>query len=158
VRHDHIDDIRDAIVGILNDKPFSIPRVSGANWIMRREKETGMKQAILDYRSMLTTKDSSRYHFSEYECNSLAYYLLRNNKIEEAIEFFKLNTQQFPNSGNVFDSMGEACLKAGDKENALKYYKRALQLNPGNTNAAAIISSLTSPTPTTGTPASPSPR
>jgi CubicO group peptidase (beta-lactamase class C family) len=38
VRHDHIDDIRDAIVNILNDKPFSVPRISGANWIMRREK------------------------------------------------------------------------------------------------------------------------
>jgi CubicO group peptidase (beta-lactamase class C family) len=158
VRHDHIDDIRDAIVDILNDKPFSIPKVSAANWIMRREKETGMKEAILDYRSMMTTKDSSRYNFSEYECNSLAYYLLRNNKMEEAIEFFTLNTQQFPNSGNVFDSMGEAYLKTGDKENALKNYKRALQLDPGNTNAAAIIASLTSPTPTTKTPASPPPR
>jgi len=72
----------------------------------------------------------------------LGYYLLRNNRLEDAIALFKLNTEQYPSSGNVFDSMGEAYLKAGDKNNALSSYKKALELDPGNGNAADIIKKL----------------
>ncbi len=55
---------------------------------------------------------------------------------------FKLNTEQFPNSGNAFDSMGEAWLKTGDKLSSLKSYKKSLELDPANGNAAAMIKKL----------------
>jgi len=144
VRHELIGDIREGINNILNDKPYTIPKISGANWIMSKAKETGVKQAILNYTSLSKSKDSSNYYFSERECNSLGYYLLRANKTDDAIQLFKFNTAQFPNSGNVFDSMGEAYLKAGDKANALASYKKALELDPGNSNAADIIKKLQS--------------
>lgn len=142
VRHDLIGEIREGINNILIDKPYTIPKLSGANWILSNAKKQGMKQAILDYKSLSKGKDSSRYNFSERECNSLGYYLLRNNKTDDAIQLFKFNTEQFPNSGNVFDSLGEAYLKAGDKTNALASYKKALELDPGNSNAADIIKKL----------------
>ena len=142
VRHSLIGDIREGIDNILNSKPYSVPKISGANWIMGMSKETGMKQAILNYTSLEKTVDSSQYYFSERECNSLAYYLLRANKTDDAIQFFKFNTEKFPNSSNVFDSMGEAYLKAGDKTNALASYKNALELDPGNSNVAEIIKKL----------------
>jgi CubicO group peptidase (beta-lactamase class C family) len=144
VRHDLIGDIREGINNILNDEAYTIPKISGANWIMSKAKVKGMKQAILDYTALEKTKDSSQYYFSEHECNSLSYYLLRANKTDDAIQLFKFNTEQFPNSGNVFDSMGEAYLKVGDKTNALASYKKALELDPSNNNAADIIKKLES--------------
>lgn len=141
-RHELIGEIREAINNILNDKPYNIPKTSAANWIVGKARDKGMKQAILDYKFLAATKDSNTYYFSERECNSLGYYLLRNNKTDDAIQLFKLNTEQFPLSGNVFDSMGEAYLKAGDKENALASYKKAYALDPGNSNAADIIRKL----------------
>jgi CubicO group peptidase (beta-lactamase class C family) len=144
VRHELKDSIREGIVHVLNNEPYTLPKISGANWIMSKAKEKGMKQAILDYQSLSDSKDSSDYYFSERECTSFGYYLLRNKRIDDAIQLFKLNTEQFPNSGNVFDSMGEAYLKASDKVNALASYKRALYLDPSNSNAADIIKKLES--------------
>lgn len=34
------------------------------------------------------------------------------------------------------DSLGEACLAAGERELAVRNYKKSLELNPQNTNAA----------------------
>lgn len=142
VRHELKDSIREGIVNILNDKPYTIPKISGANRVMSKAKTTGIKQAISDYKSLSKTKDSSNYYFSERECNSLGYYLLRNNRIDDALQLFKLNTEQFPASGNAFDSMGEAYLKAGDKQNALSSYKKSFELDPGNSNAADMVKKL----------------
>jgi len=142
VRHELIGKIREGIVNILNDKLYTIPQTSWANWIMSKSKVVGMKQAILNYKSIANTKDSSKYYFSERECNSLGYYLVRNNRMDDAIQLFVLNTEQFPKSGNVFDSMGEAYFKIGDKEKALASYKKAFELDPSNGNAADIIKKL----------------
>jgi CubicO group peptidase (beta-lactamase class C family) len=142
VRHELIDKIREGIVNILNNKSCTIPKISWANWIMSKSKSVGIKQAIINYKSITKTKESINYYFSESECNSLGYYLLRNNKTDDAIQLFILNTEQFPTSGNVFDSMGEAYLKAGDKEKALVSYKKAFELDPNNSNAADMIKKL----------------
>ena len=142
VRHSLKDSIRAAIQHILHDEPYNIPKISGANWIMQQAKEKGAAKAIGEYRNMSSGRDSIRYYFSESECNTLGYYLMRNNRMTEAILFFELNVEQFPNSGNVFDSLGEAYLKAGDKEKALIAYKRAVSLNPGNKGAVDIVKQL----------------
>jgi CubicO group peptidase (beta-lactamase class C family) len=143
VRHELIGKIREGIVHIMNDETYEIPKTSAANWILARSKNIGIKQAISDYRSATKTKDSSNFYFSERECNSLGYYLLRNNKSIDAIELFKLNTEQFPSSGNVFDSLGEAYLKTGDNEKALACYRKAFELDPSNSNAADMIKKIT---------------
>jgi tetratricopeptide (TPR) repeat protein len=73
--------------------------------------------------------DTTNYELSEEEFNNLGYDLLRNNRIAEAIETFKINTQLFPDSWNVYDSYGEALLKNGQKEDAIKMYKKSIEDN-----------------------------
>lgn len=80
--------------------------------------------------------------FDEPEMNVLGYRYLQNGKTAEAIELFKLNTLAYPNSWNVYDSLGEAYLKDGQKDFAIKNYKKSLELNPGNTNAAKVLKEL----------------
>ena len=42
----------------------------------------------------------------------------------------------------MYDSYAEACLKLAEKQEALRNYKRALAMNPQNTNAARIVAEL----------------
>jgi len=80
--------------------------------------------------------------FDEREMNALGYRFLQNKKIKDAIQLFKLNTIVYPNSGNVYDSLGEAYLKEGQKDLAIKNYEKSLELNPGNSNARQILRKL----------------
>jgi predicted alpha/beta superfamily hydrolase len=74
--------------------------------------------------------------------NNIGYKQLRSGNIDEAIVIFKHNIVNFPNSYNVYDSMGEAYIKKGDKTMAIKYYEKSLQLNPHNEEAKAILRKL----------------
>jgi len=87
-------------------------------------------------------KDTINYNLSEEEFNSLGYDLLKNNKVAEAIETFKINTQLFPSSWNAFDSYGEALLKNGNKEEAIKMYKKSIELNPNNRGGRSVLEEL----------------
>jgi len=63
--------------------------------------------------------------------NEMGYkYLSNPNKINEAIKFFELNTKNYPNSFNVFDSMGDGYSAKGDKEKAIAAYKKSIAINP----------------------------
>jgi tetratricopeptide (TPR) repeat protein len=79
---------------------------------------------------------------TESELNGLGYILLAKKQNFEAISVFKVNAALFPNSGNVYDSLGEAYLKDGQKENSLRFYEYALKLNPENIDAKKVIERL----------------
>jgi 3-oxoadipate enol-lactonase len=80
--------------------------------------------------------------FDEVEMNALGYSYLGKNNTEEAIKLFTLNTIAYPQSANVYDSLGEAYMKAGKKELAIENYEKSLKLNPHNTNAVEQLKKL----------------
>lgn len=77
--------------------------------------------------------------FNEFMLNAYTYELLRLNKIKEAIAIFELTVQSFPESFMLYNSLGEAYAKNGDKKLAIKSYEKSLQLNPNNNNAKKRI-------------------
>ncbi len=79
---------------------------------------------------------------NEDRMNSLRYSLLRKKMMKEAIEVFRLNVEEFPMSFNVYDSLGEAYMASGDRELAIKNYKRSIELNPNNTNGIEMLKKL----------------
>jgi transcriptional regulator GlxA family with amidase domain len=85
-------------------------------------------------------KDEKR--LSERAINALGYQLLGANRNQEAIDVFKLNVAAFPQSGNVYDSLGEAYMKAGENQKALENYNKALELDPANKNAETMLEKL----------------
>jgi len=101
--------------------------------------EKGIESALETY---LTLKQSRDYYVSEAQLNALGYRLLGVKKVREAIEIFKLNAVTYPQSANVYDSLGEAYLINGDKELAIRNYQRAVELNPQNTNAIEALKKL----------------
>ena len=80
--------------------------------------------------------------FGEAEMNQLGYRYLQEGKIKESIRLFTLNVVSYPDSWNVYDSLGEALLKDGQTIPAIENYERSLVLNPHNENAKNILSGL----------------
>ena len=79
--------------------------------------------------------------FLENSMNALAYSYMDNN-ISLAIELFRLNVKENPQSWNVYDSLAEAYLKAGKKQLAFENYEKSLELNPKNENARNIMQQI----------------
>ena len=71
---------------------------------------------------------------NQAQVNRLGYWLLGRKRIDEAIEVFKMNVEDYPDSSNAYDSLGEAYAIKGDKEQAIKNYQKSIELNPDNTN------------------------
>ncbi len=76
---------------------------------------------------------------SESFFNRLGYNLLRAGKSAAAIAIFKLNVDRYPESGNAYDSLGEAYLATDRLEQALKNYRQALDMNPESQNARRMV-------------------
>ncbi|MEW6411301.1 MAG: MBL fold metallo-hydrolase [Candidatus Zixiibacteriota bacterium] len=92
--------------------------------------------------SRLKSTEPDKYDFGEAHLNVLGYQLLMRQRINDAIEIFKLNVQAYPQSFNVYDSYGEALLLAGDTAQSIVNYEKSLELNPDNTNATEVLKTL----------------
>lgn len=131
------------VMSILYDQPVDTPKRSIAEAIRNAIAEKGVATAITEYRTLKTGPTANEYDFDETELNRLGYELLQTKKVTDAIEVFKLNVEMYPQSSNVYDSLGEAYMVHGDKELSIANYKKSLELNPKNTNATAKIAELT---------------
>ncbi|MGD8698938.1 MAG: S41 family peptidase, partial [Gemmatimonadales bacterium] len=75
-------------------------------------------------------RDPDAYFFTETAVNALGYQLLGSGLTERAIEVFLINTRQFPRSANVWDSLGDGYRAAGEIDQAIASYRRALEIDP----------------------------
>lgn len=91
----------------------------------------------------LKDQDSTKVYIEERDLNNLGYNLLKKNKNDDAITVFKMNVTLFPNSDNVYDSLGEAYLVSGDSLQAYNNYRRTLKLNPENHQARKFVDAYT---------------
>ena len=86
--------------------------------------------------------DSLDASINENNFNNLGYKELRANQFEKAIHIFKINVALYPESPNVYDSLGEAFMKSGDTIAAINNYKKSLALDSGNRRAKNMIKKL----------------
>lgn len=78
----------------------------------------------------------------EFRLNQVGYHLIWAKRLDLAIQLFQLNTELYPQSFNTFDSLGEAYLRNGDEQLAIRSYEQSLKLNPDNTSARGEIRKL----------------
>ena len=55
---------------------------------------------------------------------------------------FEINTELYPDSWNVYDSLGEALLRAGNTDDAAAMYKKSLTLNPDSATGKEALKSI----------------
>lgn len=60
--------------------------------------------------------------------NGLGYDQLRRDKPEYAFVLFKYNVDRFPNSANVYDSMGDGLVALGKAKEAIPYFEKAVKM------------------------------
>lgn len=116
-------------------------KLSAYNYLKNTYDKNGVDEMLSAYRKIQSPKGKKHY-FTENDFNNWGYALLGEQKINDAIEVFKINTEMFPSSANSFDSLGEAYMNAGNKELAIKYYEKSLELNPQNTNATEQLKKM----------------
>jgi len=101
----------------------------------------GVDAAVAQYRELKRTNPNG-YNFDERALNQLGYLLLEKGRNADAIAIFKLNVEEYPKSGNVYDSLAEAYAKDGQKQQAITNYRKSLELDPKNQNAADKLKEL----------------
>jgi len=97
--------------------------------------------ALEKYESLLEEYPATEI-IPEYPMNEIGYAFMRKKQFQSAIWIFKLNVKVYPDSWNVYDSLGEAYMESGDQNLAVKNYKKSLNLNPRNENAEKMLEGI----------------
>ncbi|GAB2560208.1 serine hydrolase [Spirosoma areae] len=134
-----LNDIRKNIVSILYDQPIEAPK-KPVSVVLRQSVLTDPLEKTKQKFS--AWKADKAYSLNENDLNSLGYTFLEEGKTAEALTVFTLNVESFPTSANVYDSRGEAYMKAGNKPAAIQDYKKSVELNPRNANGFAKLNEL----------------
>ena len=74
--------------------------------------------------------------------NNCGYKQLRSGNIDIAIDIFQHNIKNYPDSWNVYDSMGDAYVRKGEKNLAIENYEKSIELNPNNDDGKEILKKL----------------
>ena len=105
---------------------------------------SGIDAAATQYHDLKAAAPAT-YNFDKGELNALGYQLIRANKFKEAIRILQFNVEAYPQSSNVYDSLGEAYMDDGNKLQAIANYQKSLQLNPRNRGAVQMLQKLSTP-------------
>lgn len=119
-----------------------MPKQSLADILYNSIGSKGINEAVIEFNELSKHKD--KYSIREGEINNIGYLMLKSNKLDESIEVFKLNVALFPNSFNVYDSLGEAYMKKGENELAIENYKKSVELNPSHEGGKKMLEKLES--------------
>ena len=82
------------------------------------------------------------YPFVESQIRRTGEWLLNKGRTDDAIKILELDTKEFPNSSFAYDGLGEAYMKSGKNELAIKSYEKSLQLDPENENTKKMLQQL----------------
>ena len=128
-----------SINNILHGLEVEMPKKSVAREVLPVFMDQGTEAGMAKINEL---KANTAYEVNENEINAMGYELLQNGKKKEAIAVFKFNVAQFPDSWNVYDSLGEGYMEDGQKDLAIKNYRKSIEMNPGNTNGKEMLAKI----------------
>ena len=108
------------------DELFLLAKLKGADAALKRDDELKSKAGV----------------DNEQTLNILGYMLLYGGREADGLRVFQKNVEEYPKSSNVYDSLGEAYMKMGQKDQAIQNYEKSLELNPKNENAVKQLQKL----------------
>lgn len=137
------EDIAAGILAIIRGQEPKKPMEPAHLLIFRTYREKGIDFIRENFEEL-----STNWHPADPKdmiLNMIGYNLLYSDnaaETDQAIEIFTLNSKLFPDIANVWDSLGEAWRKKGDKAKALKYYRKALDIRPDLPSAKQAVAEL----------------
>jgi dienelactone hydrolase len=87
-------------------------------------------------------KEKADFKVEESAMNDWATELEGDGHVAESVEVLKLNVVMYPESGNAWETLGEAQEKAGRKADAAESYQKALEKDPENMDAKRKLKAL----------------
>lgn len=113
--------------------------------LLEEYEEGGLTEAMSKYRELKEEYYGGfTFDFREGSLNYFGYQLMQKNELRDALEVFRFNAGLFPESFNVYDSLGEAHMLLGNNKLAIENYNKSLELNPNNKNAVQMLEKLNS--------------
>ncbi len=103
-------------------------------------EEQGLEPSLQLLKDLKAKPD--KFYTLHDEIDQFAYYMMLDEKLDEALAIFAVLAELFPDSYLAFDSLGEVYRRKGDKEKAIQNFEKSLELNPENRNAAQQLKSL----------------
>ena len=122
-------------------RPDSPRKFTPKQRIVRTLLDGGMDAALSAQRALLGTPTEDSLP-TESQINALGYRYLVNKDTETAIRIFTFNVKAHPDAFNAHDSLAEAQMAAGQRERAIRSYRKSLELNPENDNAVTMLKKL----------------
>ncbi|MFC2106911.1 hypothetical protein ACFLRY_01110 [Bacteroidota bacterium] len=113
---------------------------SAAQIIEQILQDGSIEKAIEKFDVMLL--DTGKYDVSESEFNALGYSMAQQRNFDAAIAVLQMNVKAFPGSWNVYDSMGEIYSWINERDTAVWYFYKSLEINPDNQNALMNLSRI----------------
>ena len=83
-----------------------------------------------------------RYIFEDWVIKNAALHYLAVDKLDVAIELFRLNVQEYPNSSEAYGDLADAYQKKGDIPLAIENYQKALERNPRDVKIQKALAEL----------------
>ena len=117
-----------------NDEHNSVPLIAEYDAIRFIFNYYHLSLFYNDYRNIENLYENLSEHFGykvkppESMVNDLAYTDLYFKRYDESLYLFKLNVINYPESYNVYNSMGDFYDAKGDKANAIDNYKKSLSI------------------------------
>ena len=94
-------------------------------------KSDGLDEAISTYNNLYQKYYGGfAYDFRDHTLVALSEMLDDEKMFDDAISFALINIEKYPDSGTANFGLAEAYESKGEKENAIKYYTKALELMP----------------------------
>ena len=87
-------------------------------------------------------RDPELVLFPEGEMNLHGYSLLQAGSVKDAIVVFQMNVDAYPQSANTYDSLSDAQLAAGNRDEALRLAEKALAVLASDEQASDEFSAL----------------
>lgn len=103
--------------------------------------QSGSISDLESHYKKLSDRFGYKIQIPENLLNQIGYQFLNQNRNDEAVSAFRKNIENYPNSANVYDSLGEALEKTGQIKQAKENYEKAYNLaaKKGNTELAQIF-------------------
>jgi predicted alpha/beta superfamily hydrolase len=109
------------------------------DWIIETAVADQGIEAVEDHYKKLTDKFGYKVDIPENVLNAMGYRAIGEKRIDLAIEFFLHNVKLYPESVNVYDSLGEGYEAAGKLEIAKKNYEIAVKKGAESGNNNLVI-------------------
>jgi hypothetical protein len=126
---------------MLEDVEMFAKRESFVDTLFLTTMRTDVSSAIELYYE-LKKNHPDRYIFKQRELTTVAFELVQNEKLKDAIEFLKLGTIIYPESVSAYQALGISYHMDGQETLAIQYFEKVLELEPSNNDAKEMLMRL----------------